>query len=165
MQECVRVCVCVCVCVQKKKEESRRWDENGGHNGRMKNKNSSICISCASSPVFMVLCWPRTLRGTLLHCHICWSGSFFSAPSEAAASLIPVRPSQDAHTNTATKQKLSLNSQTAIKGVCAHSRSTEKGMCCGFNIQSWTPLRNPEQALGRQWISLQMLCQMLQRGN
>lgn len=40
---------------------------------------------------------------------------FPPARSEAEASLIPARLSQDALTNTPTKQKLSLNSQSAIK--------------------------------------------------
>lgn len=43
----------------------------------MENKNSSICISFATPSVFMVLCLLHTLRGALLHCHICWCSSFF----------------------------------------------------------------------------------------
>lgn len=158
--ECARACVCVCVL--RKTEESRRWDENGGHNGRMENKNTSICISCAGAPVFTVLCWPHTLRGALLHCHICWVGLFFSLPSEAAASLSPVRLSQDVHTNTANKQKLSLNSDCNQRALCAHSdvplRAPGKECAAGL-------LYRPERQKETQRISLQMLCQMLQRGN
>lgn len=58
---------------------------------------------------------------------------FFSALSEAAASLISSCPSQDVHTNTATKQKLSLNSQSAIKrGLCTHSKAPAKECAAGL---------------------------------
>lgn len=86
----------------------------------MENKNSSVCISCASAPVFMVF------AGRIL-----WEVHFFIVIFVGAAhffrafrgsSLIDSGAPQPgcAHTNTATKQKLALNAHSAIKEVFTH---------------------------------------------
>lgn len=92
--------------MQNNTDESRRWDESGGHNGRTGTKKT------------VPYAFPAQALGSLRfhanHVHErCTSSLSYLL---AAASLIPARRGRDALPNTATKQKSPLNSGCNQKG-------------------------------------------------